>query len=141
MNVGLSFLRGMVATVNPCWFILLPTYLMYFLGLQGQLPGSQRATIRRALVVSGAVSAGFLTVFLVAGLVSVHFTQWINRNARYATVVIQAMQLGEHAPHESWTPDPTPENSVAFRIVNPRAAPVGYADWIRSQCGHICRGF
>jgi cytochrome c biogenesis protein CcdA len=84
----LSFLRGLVATVNPCGFILLPTYLMYFLGLQGQLPGSQRATIRRALVVSAAVSAGFLTVFLIAGLVSVHFTQWINRNARYATVVI-----------------------------------------------------
>jgi hypothetical protein len=60
---------------------------------------------------------------------------------RYAAVVIQAMQLGEHAPHESWTPDPTPENSVAFRIVNPRAAPAGYADWLRSQCGHICRGF
>ena len=86
--MGLSFLRGLVATVNPCGFILLPTYLMYFLGLQGQLPGSQRATIRRALVVSAAVSAGFLMVFLAAGLISVHFTQWINRNARYATVVI-----------------------------------------------------
>jgi cytochrome c biogenesis protein CcdA len=61
---------------------------MYFLGLQGQHPGSQRATIRRGLVVSGAVSAGFLTVFLAVGLISVHFTQWINRNARYATVVI-----------------------------------------------------
>jgi cytochrome c biogenesis protein CcdA len=86
--MGLSFLRGLVATVNPCGFILLPTYLMYFLGLQGQHPGSQRATIRRGLVVSGAVSAGFLTVFLAVGLISVHFTQWINRNARYATVVI-----------------------------------------------------
>ena len=62
-------------------------------------------------------------------------------NNRYATVMIQAMQLGEHAPHESWIPDPTPENSVAFRIVNPRAAPAGYADWIRSQCGHVCRGY
>ena len=50
--MGLSFLRGLVATVNPCGFILLPTYLMYFLGLQGQDPGSQRATIRRGLVVS-----------------------------------------------------------------------------------------
>jgi hypothetical protein len=62
-------------------------------------------------------------------------------NNRYATVVIQAMQLGEHAPHEAWTPDPTPGNSVAFRIVNPQAAPAGYADWIRSQCGYVCRGF
>jgi cytochrome c-type biogenesis protein len=88
--VGLSFLRGLAAAVNPCGFILLPTYLMYFLGLQGQHPGSQRASIRRGLVVSGAVSAGFLTVFLAVGLISVHFTQWINQNARYATVVIGA---------------------------------------------------
>ena len=39
--MGLSFLRGMVAAVNPCGFVLLPTYLMYFLGLQGVRPGTQ----------------------------------------------------------------------------------------------------
>ena len=39
--MGLSFLRGLVATVNPCGFILLPTYLMFFLGLQGQHPGER----------------------------------------------------------------------------------------------------
>jgi cytochrome c-type biogenesis protein len=86
--MGLSFLRGLVAAVNPCGFILLPTYLMYFLGMEGRRPGSQRASVRRALVVSGSVSAGFLSVFLVAGLVSYHFTNWINQNAKYATVVI-----------------------------------------------------
>lgn len=86
--MGLSFLRGLAAAVNPCGFILLPTYLMYFLGLQGQHPGSQRASIRRGLVVSAAVSTGFLSVFLAVGLISVHFTNWINANARYATVVI-----------------------------------------------------
>ena len=62
--MGLSFLRGLVAAVNPCGFILLPTYLMYFLGMQGQHPGSQRAIDPPGLVVSAAVSAGFLTVFL-----------------------------------------------------------------------------
>ena len=58
--MSLSFIRGLVAAVNPCGFILLPTYLMYFLGLQGGMPGTQRATLRRALLVSAAVSAGFL---------------------------------------------------------------------------------
>jgi cytochrome c-type biogenesis protein len=86
--MGLSFLRGLVAAVNPCGFILLPTYLMYFLGMQGALPGSQRATIRRALYVSAALSAGFMSVFLVVGLISYHFTSWINQNAKYATAVI-----------------------------------------------------
>jgi cytochrome c biogenesis protein CcdA len=86
--MGLSFLRGLVAAVNPCGFILLPTYLMYFLGMQGAMPGTQRATIRRALLVSAALSAGFMSVFLVVGLISYHFTSWINQNAKYATVVI-----------------------------------------------------
>jgi cytochrome c-type biogenesis protein len=86
--MGLSFLRGLVAAVNPCGFILLPTYLMYFLGMQGQAPGSQRATIRRALLVSGSLSAGFMSVFVIAGLIAYHFTSWINQNAKYATVAI-----------------------------------------------------
>jgi cytochrome c biogenesis protein CcdA len=86
--MGLSFLRGLVAAVNPCGFILLPTYLMYFLGMQGAVPGTQRATIRRALIVSSALSAGFMSVFVVVGLISYHFTSWINQNAKYATAVI-----------------------------------------------------
>jgi cytochrome c-type biogenesis protein len=86
--VSLSFIRGLVAAVNPCAFILLPTYLMYFLGLEGQRPGTQRSTLRRALLVSAALSAGFLSVFLIAGLISYNFTTWINENSKYATAVI-----------------------------------------------------
>ena len=32
MNLSYALIVGMVATVNPCGFILLPTYLLYFLG-------------------------------------------------------------------------------------------------------------
>ena len=32
--LGLAFLRGMVASINPCGFVLLPTYLLFFLGVQ-----------------------------------------------------------------------------------------------------------
>jgi cytochrome c biogenesis protein CcdA len=86
--MSLSFIRGLVAAVNPCGFILLPTYLMYFLGISGGAPGTQRATITRALKVSAAVSAGFLSVFFVAGAISYNFTQFINENSKYATGVI-----------------------------------------------------
>ena len=89
----LSFIRGLVAAVNPCGFILLPTYLMFFLGLEGARPGTQRATLRRALLVSASLSAGFLAVFLVAGAISYNFTTWINENSKYATVVIGASLL------------------------------------------------
>jgi cytochrome c-type biogenesis protein len=83
--MSLSFIRGLVAAVNPCGFILLPTYLMYFLGLSTSTAGTQRATIRRALLVSAAVSAGFMTVFLVAGLIAHFFTSWVTENSKYAT--------------------------------------------------------
>ena len=91
MNLSLSFIRGMIAAVNPCGFILLPTYLLYFLGLSDdRCRHRQRAPIGRALVVSAAVSGGFLSVFLVVGLITEIFTQasWINENAKYATAVI-----------------------------------------------------
>lgn len=88
--MGLSFLRGLVASVNPCAFVLLPTYLMYFLGLAGTHPGDQRASVRRALLVSASVSAGFLSVFVAVGVVSEYVTGWIESNAIYATAVIGA---------------------------------------------------
>ena len=78
----------MVASVNPCAFVLLPTYLIYFLGVEAERGGSQRASVRRALLVSAAVSSGFMGVFVVAGLLSNFLTTWLNRNAKYATAVI-----------------------------------------------------
>jgi cytochrome c-type biogenesis protein len=83
-----SFLTGMLASVNPCGFVLLPTYLLYFLGLNGGAAGSQRATVRRALAVGSAVSAGFITVFVIIGVISRVFTTWLNENAKYAGLVI-----------------------------------------------------
>ena len=90
--MSLSFLRGFVAAVNPCGFVLLPTYLMFFLGSEvssaaGDL-GARRAGVRRALVVSAALTAGFMTVFVAVGLTTYHFTSWVQRNAKYATVAI-----------------------------------------------------
>jgi cytochrome c-type biogenesis protein len=87
VNVGLSFLRGMVATVNPCGFVLLPTYLMYFLGLEAGRHDSERATVRRALLVGGAVTGGFMAVFVVVGAVTTWFTSWLLANAKWFTGV------------------------------------------------------
>jgi cytochrome c-type biogenesis protein len=85
VNVGLSFLRGMVATVNPCGFVLLPTYLMYFLGVEAARTDSERATVRRALLVGGAVTCGFMVVFVGVGAVTSWFTSWLVANSKYVT--------------------------------------------------------
>lgn len=86
--MGLSFLKGLVAAVNPCAFVLLPTYLAFFLGSEAARPGDQRSTVRRALVVSVSVSAGFMAVFVSIGLLSEYVTRWIEENAKYFTLVI-----------------------------------------------------
>jgi cytochrome c-type biogenesis protein len=94
--MSLSFIRGLVAAVNPCGFILLPTYLMYFLGVSGGAPGTQKASLRRALKVSAAVSTGFLAVFLVIGFLSVPLRSTISSNSKYVTgfIAVALIVLG-----------------------------------------------
>lgn len=58
---------GMVATVNPCGFAMLPAYLSYFLGLEESDAEVPRASVAQAVRVACAVAAGFLAVFAVAG--------------------------------------------------------------------------
>jgi cytochrome c-type biogenesis protein len=88
-NFAYSFILGVLAAVNPCGFVLLPTYLMYFLGLEGSRPDStQRASLIRALKVSAAVSGGFIAVFLVVGIITRAFTSAIADNAKYAGFVV-----------------------------------------------------
>jgi cytochrome c biogenesis protein CcdA len=84
-NFAYSFMLGVLAAVNPCGFVLLPAYLLYFLGIDSD---NQQAPVRRALVVSAAVSSGFLLVFIIIGTISRLFTQWIELNAKYAGLLI-----------------------------------------------------
>ena len=65
---ALAFTAGLVATVNPCGFAMLPAYLAYFLGMEGEARPDAARTIGRSLVVGAVVSAGFITVFGVAGV-------------------------------------------------------------------------
>jgi cytochrome c-type biogenesis protein len=88
VNLSLSFIRGLVASINPCGFVLLPTYLMYFLGVSAADGRSQRAPISRALLVGSMVSAGFLVVFFAIGAVTQYWTVWLLDNAKYATAII-----------------------------------------------------
>ncbi|HEX9258073.1 MAG TPA: cytochrome c biogenesis CcdA family protein, partial [Acidimicrobiales bacterium] len=86
---ALAFTAGMVATVNPCGFAMLPAYLSYFLGLHEPDDGrSTTASLRRALLVSAAVSFGFLVVFVVLGALIRGGADWIADYAKYASVLI-----------------------------------------------------
>jgi cytochrome c-type biogenesis protein len=60
---------GMVATVNPCGFAMLPAYLSYFLGLDDRAAQQPQASVGQAMRVACAVAGGFLAVFAVAGAI------------------------------------------------------------------------
>lgn len=78
-----------MAAVNPCGFVLLPTYLIYYLGTEMNRETETRAvTLRRALSVGAAVSAGFVGLFIVVGMISRLFTNSIEQNSKYASLVI-----------------------------------------------------
>lgn len=65
--IGLAFAAGLVATVNPCGFAMLPAYLSYFMGLDDD-DESGTPGLGQALKVGAIVSAGFLVVFGTTGL-------------------------------------------------------------------------
>lgn len=88
-NFAYSFILGVMAAVNPCGFVLLPTYLVYYLGTElNREDENKTTTLRRGLSVGIAVSSGFVGLFLVVGIISRAFTTAISENAKYAALVI-----------------------------------------------------
>jgi cytochrome c biogenesis protein CcdA len=69
-SLGYAFAAGMIATVNPCGFALLPAYLSYYLGQTGddaEAAATPRAVLR-AVGVGASLTAGFLLVFGIMGV-------------------------------------------------------------------------
>ncbi len=122
-RLWLSFGSGLLAAVNPCGFVLLPTYLMYFLGVTGR-PGTQQASVKRALLVSGALSSGFMSVFILVGGITRLFTDWINQNAKYVAFLIGialivlgiAMLFGYRLPFSTPKLDPGQRDRTVFSM-------------------------
>lgn len=69
--LGFAFAAGMASAVNPCGFAMLPAYLGLYLGATEKGDWGRRSVRHpgRALLVGGAVTAGFVMLFGLAGLV------------------------------------------------------------------------
>lgn len=70
MELALAFpyALGLVAAFNPCGFAMLPAYLSYFLGLEGEVETNLLQNVIRGLVVGLTLTAGFVAVFGIFGL-------------------------------------------------------------------------
>ena len=86
--VALAIGAGMVATVNPCGFAMLPAYLGFFVGTDDSHPRPLRDRVSRALVVSGAMTLGFVTVFGIVGLLVQTVARSIDQQLSKVTIVI-----------------------------------------------------
>lgn len=89
--LALAFSAGLIATVNPCGFAMLPAYLSYFVGLDddpAEAGGPGR--VARALLVGMVVSAGFLVVFAAAGVVVTAGARSVMAYVPWVAIVIGA---------------------------------------------------
>jgi cytochrome c biogenesis protein CcdA len=89
VDLLLAFTTGMVVTVNPCGFAMLPAYLSYFVGSTSKdndTPAS--STLRRSLLVGLTVTIGFVSTFAVVGLIVNHLSTGVYDVAPWISVVI-----------------------------------------------------
>jgi len=83
---ALALAAGMVATVNPCGFALLPAYLSAFLGSEHRKGGAD--SVLRALAVSATMTAGFIVVFGLFGVIVTPLALSVEEHLPWVTIAI-----------------------------------------------------
>ena len=91
--LGFALGAGLVAALNPCGFAFLPGYLGLVIAGEGR-PTSRSASLARAGTATLAMSAGFVTVFGIFGLVVSPLIAAAQRYLPFATVVIGVLLVG-----------------------------------------------
>jgi cytochrome c biogenesis protein CcdA len=89
LPVSYAFAAGMVASVNPCGMLMLPSYAVYQLRTFGD--ADRRHIVRRVLLairLSLVVTAGFTLVFAIVGGVIAAGGQWLVTAFPYAGLLI-----------------------------------------------------
>jgi cytochrome c-type biogenesis protein len=79
----LALAAGVLAAVNPCGFALLPAYLSLIVIDD---TSTRRAAAGRALVLTGAMTAGFVAVFGVFGAVLAPIATWLPARLPWFTI-------------------------------------------------------
>jgi cytochrome c-type biogenesis protein len=82
----------MAATINPCGFALLPAYLSAFVGLDNR--DTRTTAVARGLGVSAVLTAGFVTVFGLFGLIVTPLSLRLEEYLPWVTIVIGLSLVG-----------------------------------------------
>ncbi|MDF1512629.1 MAG: cytochrome c biogenesis protein CcdA [Anaerolineae bacterium] len=96
LPVGYAFAAGMVASVNPCGVMMLPTYILYHVGNTERKDDVQTKVVGRlfkGVLTSLAVTGGFVVVFGVVGGIITLGGQWLRSVFPYAGLLIGIVML------------------------------------------------
>ncbi len=92
-GLAFPFSAGLIAAFNPCGFAMLPTYLAFFLGQDGADDDvSLGRSILRGLIVGLTLTAGFVLVFGVLGIITSNFlsTNVVASRLPWVTMILGA---------------------------------------------------
>ncbi len=94
LPVSYAFAAGMVASVNPCGVLMLPSYALFQLGTVDE--GERKHLVRqvlRAVRIALVVTAGFTLVFAAVGGIVAAGGQWLANAFPYAGLLIGAAMV------------------------------------------------
>jgi cytochrome c biogenesis protein CcdA len=93
LPVGYAFAAGMVASVNPCGALMLPSYVFFQLGTE-ETRTSVIERLLKGLRIAIATTAGFTVIFGVVGLAVSAGGRWLTDFFPYAGLIIGLAMLG-----------------------------------------------
>ena len=95
LPVGYAFGAGMVASVNPCGFFMLPSYISYHLGTEDPdfYHSSAVSRLWKSLLLGGVATLGFVVVFAIVGSLISAGGQWLIGVFPYAGMAIGAVMV------------------------------------------------
>lgn len=90
--LALAFTAGMIASINPCGFALLPAYVGAFVA-GDDIDSRADRRIVRAVGVSTAVSVGFAAMFILVGLVFNAASSALRQQMPWVTIAIGVVMV------------------------------------------------
>ena len=100
LPVSYAFGAGMVSTVNPCGFIMLPSFAAFYSTAGATAAPSTGRSLVRALQMGAIITAAFVVTFGLAGLVItgggrfiVHWVGWAGVAVGFALIALGTFQL------------------------------------------------
>ncbi len=93
LNLAFAFTAGMLATINPCGWAMLPSFVAWYLGVDERdfTARAVSARLRQGASAGALVTLGFLAVFTVMGAVITFGVRFLVRYLPLGTIAIGAL--------------------------------------------------